>query len=534
MPRAPAAALRAALLALSAARGAAYDNGYGEKPFLGWQSWCAVGKCGTDACYDRQIRATAKAMVDNGMQALGYEWVVIDDCWHPSRAANGTLVPFAPYFPDGIKPVVDYVHSLGLKFGLYTSVGTKTCHHGWSPGSFGYYEQDAALFASWEVDYVKMDWCGDNRTLDAAGRAEGHLNFSRALNATGRKMAFELCRGPYEKMERWGYADQVAQLWRADGDHHDSFSHTLEQLAAIKGKHTWSGPYGWAYMDMMMTGGQGCQQPGPAIPNSTWCDKGGKHGCTSIPSMDPDKPCHDPGSSEPEYRTEGATYAISASPMMIGTDIRLMTKIMRQVILNPTLVAINQDHLAPAGHETTSCGQPAWVRHLSNGSTAVAVVNMAPGHAEVQLCLRDIGWNSTRRDVAMGYDVWKGGTALIDGSVKRTVESHDNILYMLSPAPPGPPPPPPIPPPPPAPPPPPPGPPAPIPAGWTAHPKSYCSDKAGSRIFDTTEPTLAKCAAKCTGKCTCFDYNGNGNCRGTPGTPHFKSSSHGDTAYTKT
>jgi alpha-galactosidase len=123
---------------------------------------------------------------------------------------------------------------------------------------------------------VKMDWCGDNKTLDAQGRAEGHLNFSKALNATGRPMAFELCRGPYEKMDHWvrtafpvlasphchaatsmleaflfchvqGYADQAAQLWRADGDHHDSFSHTLEQLAAIKGKNTWSGPHGWAY-----------------------------------------------------------------------------------------------------------------------------------------------------------------------------------------------------------------------------------------------------------------------------------------------
>jgi alpha-galactosidase len=172
----------------------------------------------------------------------------------------------------GIKPVADFVHSLGLKFGLceeaasprpkplpsaaassrtrvmllcgrrrYTSVGSLTCHHGWSPGSFGHYQQDADLFASWGVDvrhpradlpsssglecdvsrlavqYVKMDWCGDNKTLDAAGRSEGHLNFSRALNATGRHMAFELCRGPYEKLAGWGYAPSVAQLWRADG-----------------------------------------------------------------------------------------------------------------------------------------------------------------------------------------------------------------------------------------------------------------------------------------------------------------------------
>ena len=138
-------------------------------------------------------------------------------------------------------------------------------------------------------------------------------------------MAFELCRGPYEQLPNWGYAPSIAQVWRADGDHHDTFSHTLEQLAAIQGKSNWSRPYNWAYMDMMMTGGQGCSKDGKA-PN-------------------PDKPEHCPGQNEGEYRTEGATYAISASPMMIGTDIRLMSPVMKQVILNPSLVSINQVQL---------------------------------------------------------------------------------------------------------------------------------------------------------------------------------------------
>jgi alpha-galactosidase len=119
------------------------------------------------------------------------------------------------------------------------------------------------------LQYVKMDWCGENKSID------GHVNFSHALNATGRPMAFELCRGDYEKLPNYGYAPSVAQVWRADGDHHDTFSHTLEQLAAIKGKSNWSKPYGWAYMDMMMTGGQGCSKDGKT-PN-------------------PDKPTHCPG-----------------------------------------------------------------------------------------------------------------------------------------------------------------------------------------------------------------------------------------------
>ena len=100
------------------------------------------------------------------------------------------------------------------KFGLYTSAGDKTCHHGWSPGSFGYYEQDTKLFASWEVDYIKIDWCGSNKTNTS------HAEFSKAVNATGRHMVLELCRGPYRDMDKWGYAPQVAQVWRAAGDHH--------------------------------------------------------------------------------------------------------------------------------------------------------------------------------------------------------------------------------------------------------------------------------------------------------------------------
>ena len=119
---------------------------------MGWQTWCSVGPCGEDHCFDGQIREMADTLVSSGMVDLGYNWVILDDCWHPSRDDNGTLVPFPRFFPNGMKPVIDYVHSKGLQFGLYTSVGDATCHGGWSPGSFGHYEQDANTFASWGVD----------------------------------------------------------------------------------------------------------------------------------------------------------------------------------------------------------------------------------------------------------------------------------------------------------------------------------------------------------------------------------------------
>ena len=166
LPEKPISMARArTVLALMLRAAAAYDNGgYAARPPLGWQSWCAVGSCGTDHCFDSQIRETADAMVANGMLAKGYEWIVLDDCWHPTRDdASGDLVPSPTFFPDGLRPVIDYVHARGFKFGLYTSVGTETCHGGWSPGSYGHYERDARLFAAWAVDWVKMDWCGDER-----------------------------------------------------------------------------------------------------------------------------------------------------------------------------------------------------------------------------------------------------------------------------------------------------------------------------------------------------------------------------------
>ena len=365
----------------------AYNNGMGERPPMGWQTWCSVGECGEDHCFDGQIRAMADTLVLSGMKDLGYDWVVLDDCWHPTRDnATAELVPYPRFFPDGMKPVIDYVHSLGLKFGLYTSVGDRTCHGGWSPGSFGHYERDARTFAAWGVDYVKIDYCGSHDSV------EGHRNMSHALNATGRPMSFMLCRGPYQQQDHWGYAPGIAQGWRATGDHHDNFASVRQQVGAVlpldrgcpatqprqrarlrcpqveavRGKASWSGPFGWAYLDMMMTGGQGCKDQcvGPESDQGhcNWT-----------------KPEHCPGMSEAEYRTEASLYVVVSSPLMVGTDIRLMTPIMKvrrrggvwstrsrpdhdalsrpaqELLLNKEAIAINQDYKAVPGDAMSSC-----------------------------------------------------------------------------------------------------------------------------------------------------------------------------------
>jgi len=379
----------------------AYNNGYAKKPPLGWQTWCSAGPCGTDHCFDQQIRDTAKAMSQNGMQDLGYEWIVLDDCWHPSRADNGTLVPYPDFFPHGMKPVIDYVHSLGLKFGLYTSVGTTSCHGGWSPGSFGHFEMDTQTFADWGVDYVKVDWCGKNCSPD------GHKAISAAMNKTGRPMILELCRGTYSGEDKWGYAPEIAQVWRATSDHHDEFKSTMSQVAHFKGKAKWSGSYGWAYGDMMMTGGQGCKP------------------------YDPMKPKHCPGQTDNEYRTETSLYSVISSPMMIGTDIREMTDVMKELILNKEMLAINQDYKAIPGDQTVSCNSTAWLRQLSNGNFAVAIPNLDDTPRNISVCLADLGWPSSRAHVR---DVWQKKDFDVGLLYEREVDVHDTLLVVLSPS----------------------------------------------------------------------------------------------------
>lgn len=359
-----------------------------------------LGKCGTDVCTDTAIRESAKALVDTGLAAKGFEWVVLDDCWHPTRDDSGKLVPKTTWFPNGMEPVIDYVHSLGLKFGLYTSVGTETCRD--DPGSYGYYEEDAQLFADWNVDYVKLDWCGDHRSV------EGQKNFSAALNATGRPMVLELCRGDYQDQDQWGYAPEIAQVWRAANDHHDKFiddKHgTLHQIQVMANTTAWSGAYGWSYGDMMMTGGQGCSVYDPAIPK------------------------HCPGQSDDEYRTEASLYGLLGSPMLVGTDIRDFTDIMKELLLNDDLLLINQDFPYTPAEVITTCGEfTAYKRPLSDGRVAVAVMNLDDDTTTVSICLGDIGSSGTWNV----RDVWAKTDSTADDKISKDLKKHDTFLVIL-------------------------------------------------------------------------------------------------------
>ena len=198
----------------------AYDNGMAATPPMGWNSWCTDSLCnafGRDPCSEHMVLTTADAMVSEGLRDLGYNYVTLDDCWSAkTRNATGHLMPEPDAFPRGMKFVADAVHAKGLRLGLYTCVGAKTCK-GDRPGSFGHYERDAQTLASWGVDFVKMDHCG------LSGIAVNHTDrelygaMSAALNATGRPMTFSLCQWGMHDVWEWG--GSVAQMYRIQMDH---------------------------------------------------------------------------------------------------------------------------------------------------------------------------------------------------------------------------------------------------------------------------------------------------------------------------
>jgi alpha-galactosidase len=221
-------------------------------PPMGWNSWNKFA-CNID---EAKIRGVADAMAASGMKDAGYQYVVIDDCWQKDRAADGTIQADPERFPSGIKALADYVHSKGLKFGLYSDIGVKTC--GGRPGSRGYEFQDARTWASWGVDYVKVDWC-------YTGSSEANSSYTimaKALRASGRDIVFSICEWGDNKPEEW--AAPLGHLWRTTGDIRDSwdkdegYSHSfLWILDHNAGLWANSGPNHWNDPDMLEVGNGG-------------------------------------------------------------------------------------------------------------------------------------------------------------------------------------------------------------------------------------------------------------------------------------
>nr|TKV93150.1 hypothetical protein SEVIR_9G206900v2 [Setaria viridis] len=287
-------------------------NGLGSAPPMGWNSWNHF-QC--DGNGEVVIRETADALVSTGLAALGYKYVNIDDCWaEPKRDAMGNLVANTNTFPHGIKALADYVHSKGLKLGIYSDAGFQTCAKV-QPGSLGHEEQDAKTFAAWGVDYLKYDNCnnGDLKPL------ERYPEMSKALMKAGRPIYFSLCEWGDMHPARWGAA--YGNSWRTTNDIADTWE---SMIATADQNEVWAEyarPGGWNDPDMLEVGNGGMKNN--------------------------------------EYVVHFSLWAISKAPLIIGCDVRHMPQETYDILANKEVIAVNQGEEGEDGGEQRDLGGAA-------------------------------------------------------------------------------------------------------------------------------------------------------------------------------
>jgi alpha-galactosidase len=299
------------------------------------------------------IMEIADAMVSTGLKDAGYEYIVLDDGWMAmERDAKGNLLAHPDKFPNGIKHLADYVHSKGLKFGLYNCAGTLTC--GGYPGSRGHEYQDALKYAEWDVDYLKYDWCH----TDNLNPAEAYITMRDALHAAGRPVLFSICE--WGNSNPWEWAGEVGHSWRTTGDIYDCFncevdhgtwsSFGVSKIMDIRNNDTlrkYSGPGHWNDMDMLEVGNGGM-------------------------SFDEDQ-------------SHFMLWALLNSPLILGNDIRKMSQQTLDILTNKEVIAINQDELGVQGFKQTEIDSvDVWVKPLKNNEWAVCFLNRSATTKQIE------------------------------------------------------------------------------------------------------------------------------------------------------
>jgi len=413
---------------------AAYDNGapHSKMPALGWSSWVALGPDADsdhagapvfDFCDEASIKVTVDAFMEVGLYYAGYRHFHLDDCWADlQRNASGFLQGERDHFPNGMKPVIDFVHSKGLTFGLYTCGGTHTCVGG-RPGSKDHWTQDADVFTEWGVDWVKMDWC------NSQGEApkETYAKMSDALNKTGRHIHFNMCE--WGKENPWEWGPNIAQSWRATGDHTGTWDSTKSIIAARTKIPAKQGgmAYAWNDMDMLESGNY----------------KQAAHANGRVGTM-----------TRTEYMTEFSMWAILASPLTVTTPLLncsstdqingkytpsncrpSITDLQKEILLNTEVIAINQD-VTPAGRLLLEAQWMVYGRNLTGGDVAIALYNPADVAASGSMSFSVLGWDQSTS--ATVRDLWQHkdlGTATgrFPSNGNAEVEAHGTMVLRLSP-----------------------------------------------------------------------------------------------------
>ena len=367
-----------------------------QTPPMGWNSWnYFFGKV-----TDKDIRDSADQIVASGMKDAGYTYVNIDDTWEGKRDETGVLHTNEK-FPD-MKALADYVHSKGLKIGIYSGPGTKTCAG--YPASLGHEEQDAQLYASWGIDYLKYDLCSfipdvlekqapNDKAEQMRIMIAAYDKMSKALKATGRPIVFSLCQYGWDAPWEWAPA-LGGNLWRTTGDidpHWDRIYTILEQQDGLA---KYSGPGHWNYPDMLEVG----------------------NGKLSVA----------------ENRAHFSMWAMLAAPLLAGNDLPHMKPEIKAILTNSDVIAIDQDKLGKQGTRAYSDGEvEVWTRHLSGGALAVAVLDAGDTRYSTHpfhLDLAKLGLHGPQK----GKNLWTGEEVTLTPNMPIEMSSHDILLVRIA------------------------------------------------------------------------------------------------------
>jgi alpha-galactosidase len=374
---------------VSAPPAQALNNQLALTPQMGFNDWNAYG-CNVS---ESLIKSTALAMHNNGMQAAGYQYVNIDDCWLlNNRDSSGHLVPDPGKFPDGISGTAAYVHSLGLKLGIYEDAGTKTCAG--YPGSLGHETTDANSFASWGVDYLKYDNCyadGVNQSGGGGPSAQSRYTAMRdALAATGRPILYSLCSWGRDNVWTWGA--NIGNSWRTTGDINASWGSMLSIFHSNVNLASYAGPGGWNDPDMLEIGN---------------------------------------GMSATEDRSEFSLWAEMAAPLISGTNLTNASSQTLSILTNSRVIAVDQDSLGKQGTMVSSSGGlDVLAKPLANGDVSVALFNENSGTATISTTANAIG-----KTGASSYtltDLWTGATSTTTSTISASVPGHGTVMFRVA------------------------------------------------------------------------------------------------------
>jgi len=345
------------LALLLMARTAPAQTQVAATPPMGWNSWNHF-ECKVTAA---DVRGAADAIATNGMKDAGYLYVNIDDCWEGARDAQGRIQPNEKF--GDMKALAGYVHGKGLKIGIYSSPGPKTCA-GYE-GTYGHEEQDARTYAEWGIDYLKYDWCSASRVYSSDKMPEVYEKMHRALLATGRPIVFSLCQYGLHRVWRWG-AGVGGNLWRTTDDISDNYVQMSWIGFQQAGLESSVGPGHWNDPDMLEIGNGGMN--------------------------------HD------EYVTHMTLWCLLAAPLLTGNDLTKVKPEDLAILLNKEAIAVDQDPKGVQAHRVSAEGpMEVWAKPLADGGFAVGLFNRGGAPNPVTVRLEDLGIHGS----AAVRDLWQ-------------------------------------------------------------------------------------------------------------------------------